>query len=157
MSDRVRLIFARTEQDLLHIRELFLEYARSLDFSLCFQGFDREIAELPGAYGVPGGDLLLAMVDDGVAGCVGFRPLADGACEMKRLWVRPGFRGLKIGRRLAEAILSLAEQRGYRVMRLDTISTMAAATALYRSLGFTEIDPYYPNPLPGVLYFERML
>lgn len=143
--------------DIGDVRALFIEYARSLDFSLCFQGFDAEIASLPGAYAPPGGCILLARADDRAVGVVAVRPLAGDTCEMKRLYVRPEGRGTGLGRSLAEAIVIAARRAGYRAMRLDTHESMTAAVALYRSLGFTEIAAYYDNPLAGIHYFERRL
>ena len=153
----IRLELAEGAGDLGHVRELFLEYGASLDFDLCFQGFDEELAALPGAYGPPGGRLFLASVDGKLAGGVGLRPLQAGISEMKRLYVRPEFQGVGLGRRLAQATIEVARGIGYRRMRLDTIANMCAAQALYRSLGFTEIPPYYDNPLEGVVYFELKL
>ena len=142
------------------VRALFLEYAASLDFDLCFQGFERELAGLPGAYAPPRGRLLLATVAGEAAGCVGLRPLAGNgdACEMKRLYVRPAFLGQGLGGRLARAVIAEARSIGYGRMLLDTVpDRMAAATALYRRLGFREIPPYYANPIPGATYLELAL
>jgi len=151
---------ATTPAEIEEIRALFLEYGQSLDFNLCFQGFDEELAGLPGAYAPPRGRLLLARAEDRVIGGVGLRPLEADICEMKRLYVRPGHRALKAGRTLAEALIGEARAIGYRAMRLDTLPDMTAAQALYRTLGFRDIPPYYENPIPGARYCEldlRML
>lgn len=154
-SSTVVVTPAEGADDLAHVRALFLEYARSLNFSLCFQGFDEELAALPGKYAPPQGELLLARVGGAVAGAVGLRPLGDGICEMKRLYVRPEFRRTGAGRRLAERIVAVGRERGYRAMRLDTLASMDAARTLYGSLGFHEIPSYYDNPLCGALYYEK--
>jgi putative acetyltransferase len=149
---------AEAAADIELARTLFLEYAQALGFSLCFQGFDQELAGLPGKYARPHGRLLLAANDGQAAGCVGLRALEDGICEMKRLYVRPEFRGKSIGRLLAERVISEARAIGYTRMRLDTVAgTMADAVALYRRLGFVEIPPYCENPNAGVLYMELSL
>jgi ribosomal protein S18 acetylase RimI-like enzyme len=140
------------------VRALFLEYAGSLGFSLCFQGFDEELRALPGMYAPPRGRLLLASEDDRPAGCVGLHPWAADAAEMKRLYIRPAFRGRGLGRILTEAALAEARSIGYRSVRLDTIpSLMQPAIALYRELGFREIPAYRANPIPGALYLELRL
>lgn len=148
---------ATTAADTQTARTLFLEYAAWLQIDLCFQGFSAELASLPGAYAPPGGRLLLAEVDGATAGCVAVRPLsaepARTAGELKRLWVRPGFRGRQVGRALTEAALAAARAIGYRQIKLDTLpAIMPAAVALYRDLGFTDCVPYYPSPIPGSLY-----
>ena len=136
-------------------RELFLEYARSLGFSLCFQNFDKELAELPGDYEPPSGRLLLATYETELAGCVALHKLDEEICEMKRLYVRPKFRGKGLGRALAETIINEARAIGYKRMRLDTVEpVMKDAVAMYRRVGFKEIAPYRPNPMPGTLYME---
>lgn len=148
---------ARTASQLAEAHRLFRAYAASLDFDLCFQGFDEELRSLPGQYSEPEGRLLLAERDARAVGCVALRPLPDGACEMKRLYIDPGERGTGLGRRLALAIIAEARSIGYRCMRLDTVPSMTAAIPLYRSLGFHEIPPYRENPVPGTLYLELPL
>lgn len=139
-------------------RELFLEYAQSLGFSLCFQGFDKELAGLPGDYAPPSGRLLLAEFEGQLAGCVALHRLDDAICEMKRLYLRPQLRGKGLGRTLADRIIREARQIGYQRMRLDTVEpVMKDALAMYRKIGFYEIAPYCPNPIPGALYMELLL
>lgn len=157
-STGVRLVHIEGGPALDQIRELFLEYARGLHFSLCFQNFDEELAGLPGAYARPQGRLILCEVDGRPAGCVALRPLEPGICEMKRLFVRPEFRGRQLGRLLAEHIIEEARAIGYTAMRLDTIrGTMEDAIALYRVLGFKEIAPYCENPISDAVYLELSL
>ncbi|HLT78281.1 MAG TPA: GNAT family N-acetyltransferase [Ferrovibrio sp.] len=149
---------AESADDLAAAGRLFLAYAQSLDFSLCFQGFDAELAGLPGKYAPEqGGALLLARVDGEPKGVVALRALEPGICEMKRLYVDPAARGLKLGRRLAEAIMAEGRRLGYRVMRLDTLHRMPEANRLYDRLGFRDIPPYIHNPLPDVRYREADL
>lgn len=145
---------AATHEEIEEVRELFVEYARSLDFSLCFQGFDRELASLPGEYAPPTGILLIARTRGKLAGCVALRRLAESVCEMKRLYVRPGFRGKRVGRSLVQAALNEAVRKSYKTMRLDTVPTMVKAIALYRSMGFREIPAYRENPVPGAIFME---
>jgi len=141
-----------------HARELFLEYAQSLGFSLCFQNFDAELAGLPGHYAPPEGRLLLVEYDGQLAGCVALHKLESGICEMKRLYLRPRFRGKGLGRVLAERVIAEARQIGYQRMRLDTVEpVMKDAVAMYRKLGFKEIPPYCANPMAGTLYMELEL
>lgn len=144
-------------QEIEAIRKLFLEYAHSLDFSLCFQGFDRELESLPGEYAPPGGILLLARAGGELAGCVALRRLAENVCEMKRLYVRPAFRRAGVGRALVQAVLSEAVRKSYKTMRLDTVPAMQSAITLYRSMGFREIAAYRENPVPGALFMEIAL
>ncbi len=139
------------------LHALFLEYRDWLGVDLCFKGFEEELATLPGKYAPPEGGVWLAQVDGKLAGCVGFRPIEDGTCEMKRLWVRPGFRRLGLGWRLAETCVAAARMAGYRTMCLDTLAFMDTARALYETLGFREIPAYYDNPLEDVRYLELVL
>jgi putative acetyltransferase len=141
--------------------DIFREYAVSLDFDLCFQDFESEIANLPGDYAPPRGALLIAKVDGAIAGCCALRPLDSSdyvnAAEMKRLYVRPAFRGLGLGRQLADAILDAARMSGYGSVLLDTLDDMDIARAMYEELGFKEIPPYYHNPLAGAHYLKVYL
>lgn len=139
-------------------RDLFLEYAQSLGFSLCFQGFDKELAGLPGDYAPPEGRLLLAEYEGQLAGCVALHKLEPGICEMKRLYLRPRVRGKGLGRVLADRIIAEARQIGYQRMRLDTVEPlMQDAVAMYRKIGFKQITPYRPNPIAGAMYMELQL
>ena len=149
---------AQTPNQITQARELFLEYAQSLGFSLCFQNFDKELANLPGDYAPPDGRLLLAEYESQLAGCVALHRLEAGICEMKRLYLRPQFRGKGLGRLLADHIITEARQIGYQRMRLDTVGpVMKDAVAMYRKIGFKEIPAYRPNPNPGTLYMELLL
>jgi ribosomal protein S18 acetylase RimI-like enzyme len=142
-------------------RGIFREYASGLGIDLCFQGFDAELAGLPGDYASPQGALLLATVDGALAGCGAMRPFpgADdaNACEMKRLYVRPAFRRFGLGRLLAQALMDRATAAGHSAMLLDTLDDMEAARGLYASLGFEEVPPYYYNPIPGAHYLRARL
>ena len=133
-------------------RRLFVEYQQGLGVSLCFQGFDHELATLPGDYARPRGRLLLARISGELAGCVALRPLADGAAEMKRLYVRAAFRGMGLGRTLAECAIDEARSLGYRALRLDTLPAMLEAQRLYAELGFVDTAPYNDNPVDGVRF-----
>ena len=145
---------ALPEKDIDIVRSIFLEYGESLGFDLCFQDFDRELEELPGEYASPRGRILLAEEEGELVGCVALRDLGGGACEMKRLYVRPGFRGGGTGRVLAEEIVRIAKHEGYEKMRLDTLASMKTAITLYKSMGFGEIESYRFNPICGAVYLE---
>ncbi len=154
----VTLVAAHTPEQIRAVSELFQEYANQLEVDLDFQGFNEELAQLPGDYAEPRGTLILALVDGEVAGCCGLRPLDDvdygNAAEMKRLFVRKAFRGFGLGRQLAEAILEAAQRLGYACVLLDTLNDMEAARALYEELGFVEIPPYYHSPIAGAHYLK---
>jgi len=170
-ASQVSIFQVETEAQIEQARELFREYAQSLGFSLCFQSFDKEQAELPGDYTPPCGRLLLASYQNNLAGCVALHPVGGAPtdpdatrgrrvriCEMKRLYLRQKFRGKSLGRALAERVITEAREIGYSHMRLDTIATtMADAVVLYRRLGFYEIQPYRENPIASVLYMELKL
>ena len=153
----LELLEVRSEKDLNEIRRLFEEYASSLEIRLDFQGFDKELESLPGDYSPPEGCLLIALWQGQVAGCVGLRKFSEGICEMKRLYTKPEYRGLGIGRVLCEVIIERARKIGYQRMRLDTLPSMEAAKALYRSLGFDEIASYRYNPVEGTTFMELNL
>ncbi|HJZ84551.1 MAG TPA: GNAT family N-acetyltransferase [Polyangia bacterium] len=155
----MRIVGVCSAADVATARQLFEEYAAGLGVDLSFQGFAQELAGLPGAYAPPSGRLLLLWDGDALAGCVALRPLGAGGglCEMKRLYVRPAFRGRGLGRLLAQAVIAEARTIGYLRMRLDTLPFMGAASALYLSLGFVSIAPYRENPIPGAQFFELTL
>jgi putative acetyltransferase len=160
-TPQIRLLTPDTPEALDAARTIFREYAAMLGVDLCFQGFEAELAALPGDYAAPAGGLLLAWVDGALAGCGAFRPLADSdyanACEMKRLYVRRAFRRFGLGRQIAQALMDAALQAGYSAMLLDTLDDMEAARELYASLGFEEVPPYYYNPIPGAHYLKAEL
>ena len=152
------VLHATTKEQIETIRSLFVEYQQWLNFSLCFQGFDQELATLPGKYSPPNGRLYLAENEGMIAGCIALRPMKEkGICEMKRLFVRKEFREKGIGKILIEKILFDAKEIGYHTMRLDTLQRMETARALYTKLGFTVIPAYYNNPLDEVVYMELLL
>jgi putative acetyltransferase len=154
----LEFIRAESTEQVKVARAMFEEYAAALGISLCFQNFERELAELPGAYAPPSGRLLLALHAGQVAGCVALRKIGEGTCEMKRLFVRPRFRGLGIGRSLALKIIEEARSMGFARMCLDTLPLqMNEAVKMYRSLQFREIEPYYRNPVEGALFMELSL
>jgi len=154
----MKLIQAESADEIDRARELFKEYAAGLGIDLCFQHFDKELALLPGDYVPPTGRLFLAMEEDTAVGCVALRRIADGICEMKRLYVRPEFRGTGLGRTLAQKIIQAAREIGYDRMRLDTLpGKMDRAIAMYRSLGFKYIEPYYVNPVESAKFMELSL
>ena len=149
---------AHAEPLLSSVRALFLEYAASLPgIDLEYQGFDEEFAALPGFYAPPSGALLLASVGDDPAGCIGLHAWEPRVAEMKRLYLKPAFRGQGVGRALVVAVMDRARSLGYDRIRLDTLPTMLEAQALYRRLGFREIEPYRASPIPGTRYFEAKL
>ncbi len=148
---------AETKEEIEIIRELFLEYARSLNFDLCFQNFNEELANLPGGYSPPDGILLIGYWNNKPAGCVALRKLEENICEMKRLYVKSIFRGKNIGRALTEELVAGAIKLGYKKMRLDTVPSMPTAQKLYRSLGFYDIKPYRKNPVEGAICMELNL
>jgi ribosomal protein S18 acetylase RimI-like enzyme len=146
---------ARFPEELHLVRALFREYADGLGIDLCFQGFEEELAGLPGGYSPPGGGLWLARDGDDLAGCAALRPIDAATAEMKRLYVRPAFRGRGLGRRLAEHVLGTAASAGYQRVCLDTLPSMTDAIRLYRALGFNPIEPYCHNPVCGAMFFGR--
>jgi len=154
----MKLTQVQSDEEVHKARELFEEYAASLGISLCFQNFDKELAELPGDYVPPNGRLFLADENDRTAGCVALRRIGEGIGEMKRLYVRPQFRGQGLGRNLTRAVIEAAREIGYHVIRLDTLpGKMDPAIAIYRSLGFKNIEPYYNNPVPDAAFMELLL
>ncbi|MGI8838511.1 MAG: GNAT family N-acetyltransferase [Pyrinomonadaceae bacterium] len=154
----MKVIQATTAEEIQQARQLFEEYAAGLGISLCFQNFDKELADLPGGYAPPSGRLFLAIEGDEVMGCVALRKFGEGVAEMKRLYVRPAFRGCGLGRTLTEKLIVEALLIGYTSLRLDTLpGKMDQAIAMYRSLGFHEIAPYYKNPVEGATFMELIL
>lgn len=154
MNEGLEIVAAHRPELLEVVRELFTEYVESLGFDLDFQNYEREFAELPGEYTPPDGCLLLAHYDSEVAGCVVLRKFGEGVCEMKRLYVRPEFRGKGVGKALAAEVIDRAKRLGYEKMMLDTVPSMVEAITLYRSLGFVECEPYRYNPVEGAVFME---
>jgi putative acetyltransferase len=154
----VKIVQAQSSEDIGRARELFEEYSTWLGINLCFQNFEKELAELPGEYVPPSGRLFLAFDGDLISGCVALRSLGEGKCEIKRLYVRPDFRGKGLGRLLTQSIIDAAREIGYERVRLDTLpGKMDTAIAMYRSLGFQEIEAYYQNPVAGATFMELSL
>lgn len=146
-----------SDADIAEVQRLFREYAAWVGVDLSFQDFDRELAQLPGDYVLPAGVLFVARVDGEVAGCVAAHQWREGVCEMKRLFVRNGFRGSGCGRALVESIIAWARKAGYQRVLLDTLPAMGQAQRLYLQLGFQEVAPYRPNPVPGARFLELVL
>jgi len=153
----LEIIPAVTDQQIEIIRDIFREYEEFLGFDLCFQDFENELASLPGIYAHPQGRLYLAEYDHKLAGCIALKKIDEGICEMKRLYVRSEFRGLKLGRKLSEMLVAEARVIGYKKMRLDTLKRLKAALSLYQSMGFTETTPYVHNPHDDVVFMELEL
>lgn len=153
----IEIIEANTDERIAQAKALFQEYAESLGFDLCFQDFAVEMDRFPEQYSPPTGGLLLALAQGQPIGCVGVRYFDEGVCEMKRLYVRPQFRGKHAGRKLAEAAIAAGKTLGYKHLRLDTLRTMERANQLYKTLGFVEIGPYRENPIEGAVYMELRL
>ncbi|MEP6658140.1 MAG: GNAT family N-acetyltransferase [Betaproteobacteria bacterium] len=158
MSDQpLRIRCAADDADIARVRVLFVEYQQWLGVSLCFQGFEQELASLPGGYASPRGRLLLLAQQDDAGGCIALRPLENLSAEVKRLYVRPEWQGQGWGRHLVAAVIADARAIGYRSLKLDTLAHMEAARALYADVGFRVCAPYYDNPLPDAIYMELAL
>lgn len=153
----IALSRADTPEHVATVRALFLEYAEAIGTDLTFQGFAAELASLPEPYAPPGGALFIAHVDGELAGCVALRSLGDGTGEMKRLYVRPAYRSVGLGKLMVDAVIQVARRAGHRELRLDTLASMASAQALYRRLGFVEIPPYNDKYLPGTRFYALAL
>ncbi|MGD9588681.1 MAG: GNAT family N-acetyltransferase [Pyrinomonadaceae bacterium] len=158
MEPAIDIVHAESDSEIAAVRQLFLEYEEWLGLDLCFQGFEEELSTLPGRYRSPEGRLYLALVEGEAAGCVALRRFGDGICEMKRLYVRPGFRGLRLGASLVELLISTARGIGYSRLLLDTYPPkMEQAVRMYRSFGFEEVGPYYDNPNSETLFMALEL
>jgi ribosomal protein S18 acetylase RimI-like enzyme len=154
----IEIVQAETSEQIEQVRKLFREYEAWLGLDLCFQGFEAELANLPGKYAAPDGRLFLAYVDKNIAGCIALRKLEEDVCEMKRLYVREAFRGFGLGKILIEKLIAEARVAGYKKMRLDTLpDKMAKAVKLYESHGFYQIAPYYHNPYGETYFMEKVL
>ncbi|WP_438026605.1 GNAT family N-acetyltransferase [Sorangium sp. So ce233] len=153
----IEIGYASSAEQIAQVRALFLEYQASLDVDLCFQGFAGELAHLPGSYAPPSGRLLLCTVEQIPRGCVALQAINSEDCEMKRLYVQPGQRGLGLGRRLVDRVLDEARAIGYRRIFLDTLPSMARAMAMYEALGFKDVGPYRHNPVAGTRYMALAL
>jgi ribosomal protein S18 acetylase RimI-like enzyme len=153
----IKIVEANTKEFVKRVKELIREYALSLEFDLQFQDFDKEIEDFPGQYASPTGCLYIALDENQPIGCVALRDLGQGICEMKRLYIKPLFRGQKVGKLLAEIIIKTARDMGYDYMRLDTVPSMKQANMLYNTLGFKQIEPYRFNPIEGATFFELNL
>ena len=153
----IKIVEANTKKFVERAKELIREYAQSLEFDLGFQDFDKEMEDFPGQYTSPKGCLYIALDENQPIGCVALRDLGQGICEMKRLYVKPNFRGQKVGKLLAEIVIKAARAMGYDYMRLDTIPSMKHANMLYTTLGFKQIPPYRFNPIEGATFFELNL
>jgi putative acetyltransferase len=156
-TDKITLLQADSRELVDTARALFREYAEAIGTDLEYQGFAAELASLPEPYTPPSGALFVARVNEDVAGCVGLRPLGDGVGEMKRLYLRPAYRSVGLGKHLVEAIVQAAHKTGHRELRLDTLPSMTSAQALYRRLGFVEIAPYNDQHLPGTHFYALQL
>lgn len=150
----IKIIKANTIELITQAKTLFIEYAESLNFNLCFQNFNAELESFPDQYSSPTGNLLLALSDNKAIGCVGIRYFEKDVCEMKRLYVKPKYRGKNAGKELAVSAIKSGRALGYKYMRLDTLSSMEIANHLYKLLGFMEISPYRNNPIDGAIYME---
>lgn len=146
-----------SEQDLEDVKQLFREYANFLQVDLCFQGFEAELAKLPAKYAEPEGSIFLAKVNGQPAGCIALWKLEEGVCEMKRLFVKPEFQGLGLGKQLVNILLEEAKNKGYIKMKLDTLRRLQSANYLYKSLDFIETLPYNFNPEEDIVYFEKAI
>jgi len=153
MGYEIKLAYDRLDE----VETLFREYHKMLGVDLCFQNYEEELANLPGKYTLPDGRLYVIYLEEKLAGCIALRRFDSTRCEMKRLFVRPQFRGLKLGQILAERIIQDAKKIGYEAMVLDTLASLESAVYMYRKMGFEEVEPYYDNPLKDVIYFELKL